>query len=83
MPLKTMKNINEMKTRVRLGCPPPEARNFDKRFLLPTPERAGIATWNRFPREWLLPLYKVEFSILLDVVGMCPRKEYRRAPMLA
>jgi hypothetical protein len=69
-----MKNIHEMKTREGLGRPrPPEARDFDKRFLLPTPEHAGIATWNRFPQEWLLPLYKVELHILLNMLRICLR----------
>src|ERR1700747_2387726 len=68
-----------MKTRVRLGCPPPEARNFDKRFLLPTPEHAGIATWNRFPLEWLLPLYKVELPILLNMLGICAKGKSQAA----
>ena len=44
---------------------------FQQTCLLPTPEHAGIATWNRFPQEWLLPRYKVELPILLNKMGMC------------
>src|SRR6266481_5047616 len=69
---------------------PHEARNFNKRSLLPTPGHAGTATWNRSPQEWLLPLYKVELTILLNKEGICPKprkaltriKRYRRVPHL-
>jgi hypothetical protein len=64
---------------------PHEPRNFDKRSLLPTPGHAGTATWNRSPQEWLLPLYKVELTILLNKEGICPkgrRKEPRRKNVL-
>jgi hypothetical protein len=54
---------------------PPEARNFNKRSLLPTPGHAGTATWNRSPQEWLLPLYKVELTILLNKAGMCAKPQ--------
>ena len=50
---------------------PPEARNFTKRSLLPIPGHRGTATWNRCAQEWLLPLYKVELTILLNMVGKC------------
>jgi hypothetical protein len=30
-----------------------------------------MATWNQIPQEWLLPLYKVELTILLNEAGIC------------
>src|SRR5579864_2334088 len=56
-----------------------EARNFNKRFSPSHSTHAGTASWNRSPREWLLPLYKVELPILLEVGistenrAFCPR----------
>src|SRR5258705_12794420 len=65
-------NISFASLPRRLPLPRPhEERNFTKRFLLPIPGHTGMATWNHIPWEWLLLLYKVEFSILLNKMGIC------------
>src|SRR5438477_7485988 len=79
LPISNMKILKKRITReLRRVPPPPEARNFNKRSLLPTPGHAGTATWNRSPQEWLLPPYKLELTILLNKEGICPKG--RRSP---
>jgi hypothetical protein len=42
-----------------------------------------MATWNHIPREWLLPLYKGEFSILLNKMGICFGRDVKDGRMEA
>src|SRR5689334_14240882 len=57
----------ESKKKISFGMRVPEAaeaRNFDKRFSPSHSKHTGTAQWNRFPREWLLSVYKSELPIL-------------------
>src|SRR4029077_4485099 len=74
----TKTHKNRITREVRPFIRPHEARNFNKRSLLPTPGHAGTARWNRSPQEWLLPLYKVELIILLNKEGIC--RKGRQSP---